>query len=321
VNDAQRTRGTLGVPLAETLANFAQYLSYMFPNEQHPPRFGEGNYHMRRRLHLSPPTAGGATSLLLSIAEWVLPNPLFALTPRGDGHLRFEPGESGQWVVTLANGKEFEVGEAREGAVQGSNALCSKKNGPAKWRGQVGEEVDVSSILTDEGSTLPRGNQEDQAAVKGITNVKAIVQSSLFSTASAISDAFEARNSPHVQNEMASAPLSVIALVICGMYDKKRRLLMMVRPGLERLIEGQQYLVQTGTCLITFGTGGIAVLLLHAANMVIVSCLNLSLHRPGARARCRQISQPVVLLVNLATAMRAPGTTPLLGPQDHKAPA
>jgi uncharacterized protein YndB with AHSA1/START domain len=44
------------------------------------------------------------------IGEWWRPNPLFALTPRGDGRLRFEPGEGGRLVATLANGKEFEVG-------------------------------------------------------------------------------------------------------------------------------------------------------------------------------------------------------------------
>jgi len=44
------------------------------------------------------------------IGEWWRPNPLFALTPRGDGQLRFEPGEGGRLVATLANGKQFEVG-------------------------------------------------------------------------------------------------------------------------------------------------------------------------------------------------------------------
>ena len=44
------------------------------------------------------------------ISEWWRPDPLFALTPLGDGHLRFEPGEGGRLVTTLANGKEFEVG-------------------------------------------------------------------------------------------------------------------------------------------------------------------------------------------------------------------
>jgi hypothetical protein len=58
----------------------------------------------------------GATPLLAfdafteEIGEWWKPNPLFALTPRGDGHLRFEPGDGGRLVATLANGKEFEVG-------------------------------------------------------------------------------------------------------------------------------------------------------------------------------------------------------------------
>ena len=44
------------------------------------------------------------------IGAWWRPNPLFALTPRGDGCLRFEPGEGGRLVTTLPNGKEFEVG-------------------------------------------------------------------------------------------------------------------------------------------------------------------------------------------------------------------
>jgi len=44
------------------------------------------------------------------IGEWWQPNPLFTLTPCGDGHLCFEPGEGGRLVATRANGKEFEVG-------------------------------------------------------------------------------------------------------------------------------------------------------------------------------------------------------------------
>jgi hypothetical protein len=44
------------------------------------------------------------------IGQWWRPNSLFALTPRGDGQLRVEPGEGGRLVTTLANGKEFEVG-------------------------------------------------------------------------------------------------------------------------------------------------------------------------------------------------------------------
>jgi uncharacterized protein YndB with AHSA1/START domain len=44
------------------------------------------------------------------IGQWWVQNPLFMLTPRGDGCLRFEPGEGGRLVTTVANGVEFEVG-------------------------------------------------------------------------------------------------------------------------------------------------------------------------------------------------------------------
>lgn len=45
-----------------------------------------------------------------AIGDWWVPDPLFALTPRGDGQLRFEPGVGGRLVTTLPNGREFEVG-------------------------------------------------------------------------------------------------------------------------------------------------------------------------------------------------------------------
>lgn len=44
------------------------------------------------------------------IGAWWRPNGLFQLTPRGDGELRFEPGEGGRLVTNLANSKEFEIG-------------------------------------------------------------------------------------------------------------------------------------------------------------------------------------------------------------------
>ena len=44
------------------------------------------------------------------IGRWWVPNPLFTLTSRGDGRLRFEPGEGGKLVTTLPDGEEFEVG-------------------------------------------------------------------------------------------------------------------------------------------------------------------------------------------------------------------
>ena len=44
------------------------------------------------------------------IGAWWKPNGLFQITPRGDGVLRFEPGEGGRLVTDLPNGKSFEIG-------------------------------------------------------------------------------------------------------------------------------------------------------------------------------------------------------------------
>jgi len=44
------------------------------------------------------------------IGRWWKPNGLFQLTPRGDGQLRFEPGEQGRLVTDLPNGRTFEIG-------------------------------------------------------------------------------------------------------------------------------------------------------------------------------------------------------------------
>jgi uncharacterized protein YndB with AHSA1/START domain len=44
------------------------------------------------------------------IGAWWKPNGLFQLTPRGDGVLSFEPGETGRLITTLPNGHVFEIG-------------------------------------------------------------------------------------------------------------------------------------------------------------------------------------------------------------------
>ncbi len=44
------------------------------------------------------------------IGLWWQPSDLFQITPRGDGTLRFEPGENGRLITELANGKTFEIG-------------------------------------------------------------------------------------------------------------------------------------------------------------------------------------------------------------------
>jgi uncharacterized protein YndB with AHSA1/START domain len=48
------------------------------------------------------------------IGAWWKPERFFQLTPRGDGALRFEPGENGRLVTDLANGKTFEIGRITE---------------------------------------------------------------------------------------------------------------------------------------------------------------------------------------------------------------
>ena len=48
------------------------------------------------------------------IDDWWRENPLFQVTPRGDGSLRFEPGEGGRLVTRLPNGDEFEIGAVTE---------------------------------------------------------------------------------------------------------------------------------------------------------------------------------------------------------------
>ena len=45
------------------------------------------------------------------IAAWWRPDPLFAITPRGDGVLRFEGGEGGRLISEWAPGKVYEVGK------------------------------------------------------------------------------------------------------------------------------------------------------------------------------------------------------------------
>jgi uncharacterized protein YndB with AHSA1/START domain len=47
------------------------------------------------------------------IGEWWQSSPLFMLTPRGDGRLRFEPGEGGRLVSDLPTGRTFEIGRIK----------------------------------------------------------------------------------------------------------------------------------------------------------------------------------------------------------------
>ncbi len=61
-------------------------------------------------LRIDAPPQDVFDAFTQDIALWWRPNPLFQLTPRGDGVLRFEPGPEGRLLTVLPNGKEFEVG-------------------------------------------------------------------------------------------------------------------------------------------------------------------------------------------------------------------
>jgi len=44
------------------------------------------------------------------IAAWWQPDPLFRITPQGDGELAFEPGPGGRLITRLTNGETHEIG-------------------------------------------------------------------------------------------------------------------------------------------------------------------------------------------------------------------
>lgn len=61
-------------------------------------------------LRIKVPPQAVFDAFTRDIALWWRPSPLFQLTPRGDGVLRFEGEAGGRLIAALANGKEFEVG-------------------------------------------------------------------------------------------------------------------------------------------------------------------------------------------------------------------
>lgn len=67
-------------------------------------------------LRIEAPPDAVFDAFVNDIALWWKPSALFQLTPRGDGELKFEPGEGGCLVAALANGKAFEVGRITDWA-------------------------------------------------------------------------------------------------------------------------------------------------------------------------------------------------------------
>lgn len=60
------------------------------------------------RVPADPATAFDAFTQ--DIAAWWRPDPLFRITPQGDGTLSFERGPDGRLVTRLGNGETFEIG-------------------------------------------------------------------------------------------------------------------------------------------------------------------------------------------------------------------
>lgn len=60
------------------------------------------------RVEASPARAFEAFTA--EIGAWWQSSPLFMLTPRGDGRLRFESGEGGRLMTDLPTGRSFEIG-------------------------------------------------------------------------------------------------------------------------------------------------------------------------------------------------------------------
>jgi uncharacterized protein YndB with AHSA1/START domain len=64
------------------------------------------------RVRASPERAFDAFTR--EIGEWWRPDPLFAITPQGDGVLAFEGEEGGRLVAHLPDGGVFEIGRVTE---------------------------------------------------------------------------------------------------------------------------------------------------------------------------------------------------------------
>ena len=69
---------------------------------------GESSVLVALRVKASPARAFDVFTQ--EIGAWWKPDPLFEITPRGDGRLKFEGGEGGRLITELPNGKVYEVG-------------------------------------------------------------------------------------------------------------------------------------------------------------------------------------------------------------------
>ena len=62
-------------------------------------------------LRVKAPPAHAFDVFISDIGLWWRPDPMFEITPLGDGALAFEGGEQGRLVTHLKNGKIYEIGK------------------------------------------------------------------------------------------------------------------------------------------------------------------------------------------------------------------
>ena len=82
---------------------------------------GESSVLVALRVKASPARAFDVFTQ--EIGVWWRPDPLFEITPRGDGRLKFEGGEGGRVITELPNGKIYVWDASPRGSRGGSSPL------------------------------------------------------------------------------------------------------------------------------------------------------------------------------------------------------
>src|SRR3546814_4712166 len=101
---ARRDRGALGAP--------ARGLQAPYRRRRRGRRLSGAAVIVALRVAATPLAA--FTVFTRDIGRWWTSHPLFSLSPKGDGTLRFDPeGPGGRLVTRFADGEEWEIGAVR----------------------------------------------------------------------------------------------------------------------------------------------------------------------------------------------------------------
>lgn len=131
-------------------------------------------------IRVKGPPAKAFDLFVNDIGLWWASDPLFEITPRGDGRLSFEPGPEGRLVTTLPGGKVFEIGRILDWSPPERLAFSWRQAAfPPDLRTRVdvvfkavGEETRVS--VTHFGWTsVPRENAARHGFPDDVTQIRA----------------------------------------------------------------------------------------------------------------------------------------------------